>query len=106
MEFAVHQCFSALVSMSPIKTVKLGWKALEAILNNMIAGINQRGVTTGDGLSFEETDNGKLIWVTKAATDGTGPDGGAWITIDVMDINCNRSTIQVWARGVPPVTPP
>jgi hypothetical protein len=97
--------------MNLIKSVKLGWKAMEDILNGMINGINQRTIINGAGLSKQETSSGTMLWITKLGADngqdqtGTdttptsgGPTEGGWVTIDVMDGNCNRSTIQVWAK--------
>jgi hypothetical protein len=96
--------------MNTIKAVKLGWKALETILNGMVTGINRRTIIRGAGLSTNETDNGTMIWVTKlgdangqdatattAATTTGGPTEGSWVTIDVMDANCNKTQLRVWA---------
>jgi hypothetical protein len=96
--------------MNTLKSVKMGWKAVEVILNGMIKGINQRTIINGAGLSKQESDSGTILWVTKlgddngqpnttAATTTGGPTEGGWVSIDVMDANCNKSTIQVWAKS-------
>jgi hypothetical protein len=103
--------------MSPIKAVSVGWKALETILNAMVDAINRRTIIRGAGLSTQETDNGILIWVTKAGDDQSAPDQSGtankqpWLTtpdgeiaqwhkIGLMDANCNQTTIYVWSGSI------
>jgi hypothetical protein len=102
--------------MNMLKPVKVGWKALETALNTIVDGVNSRGVTTGSGLSSEESANGVLIWLTKEGTaDGsdtssagssvtqpwlTTPDGqsAAWVQIQVLS-GSNIETMWVWGSA-------
>ena len=99
--------------MTILKPIKCGWKWLEKAVNDLIRSINERtiSVSVGGGLDIQETPNGVLIGLsgtlpppvggaTAAAKPGGGPTEGAWLTIDVMDTSCHRSTIQVWSRPV------
>lgn len=95
--------------MTNLKPVKSGWKWLEKVINTLVDAINARtiSVPTGGGLDIQETTSGTLIALSSsgvlaksASAPAAGPTDGAWLTIDVMDSSCHRSTIQVWSRPV------
>jgi hypothetical protein len=106
--------------MNTIGTVTCGIKALEGVLNNLVAAINRRTIETGDGLTKKESDSGILISLASAkadqggshqnpATGGGGssndqvtPDGEAakWQKVVVLDANCNP--LEQWLWGGSP----
>lgn len=101
--------------MNTIGQVTCGIKALEGVLNNLVAAINRRTVDTGPGLTKKESDSGVIIDVaqgSKAGGDGTpSTSGGAWLTtpdgetagwhqVTVVDDACNQLKMWVWG-GTP-----
>jgi hypothetical protein len=107
--------------MNTIGTVTCGIKALEGVLNNLVAAINRRTVDTGAGLTKHESDGGILISLASAkdagnadspTTQGTGgggtgawevtPDGekATWQKVVVLDANCNP--LEQWLWGGSP----
>lgn len=99
--------------MNTLNKFSSGWKGLEAALNYLVVGINNRTIETGAGLTKSETDGGILISLAAAkstndaspATGGGGddpwrytPDGEAagWHSVEAMDGNCNRFSFWVW----------
>jgi hypothetical protein len=106
--------------MNTIGTVTCGIKALEGVLNNLVAAINRRTIDTGQGLTKKETDSGVLISLASAKADqgatstanptggGGGsnnqvtPDGEAakWQKVVVLDANCNL--LEQWLWGGSP----
>lgn len=89
--------------MKTLSKVKSGWKWLETIHNLLVDAVNQRTVVAGAGIEVNEGTNGVMISLAGTSTKdkaaaASSAAGGAWLTIDVMDASCNRSTIQVWAK--------
>ena len=80
----------------------IGWKALAKKLEIIQDLINANDPVKGHGISIQETESGSIISVDPTQSDAnqnqTGPQDGQWIAVDVMDENCNRKTIQVWAK--------
>jgi len=93
--------------MNTITKVDCGIKPLETVLNRMVSAINRRTVDTGVGLVKSETETGILISLANrdersggAAQTGGGSatiawQGVKWIQVNVVDANCNQSTITV-----------
>jgi hypothetical protein len=117
--------------MNTIGTVSCGIKALEGVLNNLVAAINRRTIDTGSGLTKHESESGIIISLASAKADqgdssqnpntgGGGSSGGAWLTtpdgetaawhqVVVMDANCTPLLQWVWSGspgGNPAGAPP
>ena len=105
--------------MNTIGTVTCGIKALEGVLNNLVAAINRRTIDTGQGLTKKESDSGIIISLASAKADqgasssnpatggGSGndqvtPDGepAKWQKVVVLDANCNP--LEQWLWGGSP----
>jgi len=106
--------------VNTIGTVSCGIKALEGVLNNLVAAINRRTIDTGSGLTKHETESGILISLASAksaqgdsspnpaiggggsSNDAITPDGEAagWHQITVVDDACNKLAMWVWG-GTP-----
>jgi hypothetical protein len=86
--------------------VKIGWKKLRTILNEVIIkNLNLQKPLKGDGISLSQTASGTIISTIKRGGDastGSNISAGSWTPVDVMDANCNRSTIWVWASSTNP----
>lgn len=101
--------------MKTISKVNFGIKALEGVLNNLVAAINRRTINTGYGLTKEEGETGVTIKLQVGKTGQGGDSGPAaadtenepwkttpdnetagWQTVGLMDDNCNRFTMWVW----------
>jgi hypothetical protein len=87
--------------------VKIGWKKLSSILNDVIIkNLNLQKPIQGGGISLSETASGTIISTIKDGDDTSGKDGGPttgrWLKVDVMDENCVRSTIWVWGSTTNP----
>jgi hypothetical protein len=103
--------------MRTISTVQCGIKALEEVLNRIVAAVNARTVVAGAGLTSQETPENIVISVAnkdddhgQTGTQGGGQGGGGMAftptnqiiwqgvrfqNITVMDANCNSSTLSV-----------
>lgn len=86
--------------MTTLTTIKIGWVKLCDILNLLKDAINARTIIAGPGIEVSESSSGVMVALTTKEKDGLNDNGG-WVTIDTMDENCVRQTIQVWARGNP-----
>jgi hypothetical protein len=90
--------------------VKIGWKKLRTILNDVIIkNLNLQKPLKGDGISLSQTASGTIISTIQRGDDtsggkstGSNISAGSWTPVDVMDANCNRSTIWVWASSTNP----
>ena len=54
-----------------VKKVSLGWKALNDILNDIIAAVNQNEPLSGAGIVVDKTATGSIIQVPVTNTDST-----------------------------------
>jgi hypothetical protein len=109
--------------MPTLTKVRCGWKWLERTLNQLIEAINENKPIGGAGIHTTVSAGGTSIstqvhakgsdaatttGAAGAAASGTGsgslgsgafpPDGWGVLAIDIMDANCNRSTIQVLVK--------
>jgi nanoRNase/pAp phosphatase (c-di-AMP/oligoRNAs hydrolase) len=98
--------------MRTISTVQCGIKALEEVLNRIVAAVNARTVVAGAGLTSQETPENIVISLAhkdddhgqqgqQAGGGGGGPAAGTWLTIQAFDQNQNPINITVWTSGVP-----
>jgi hypothetical protein len=104
--------------MRQIPTTTKGLKGWLKLIVATITQVNGLYLRSGSGISVVEGESG---WIVSAITQGnddssttsggvpsatggiggggsSSPTGGAWMSVDVMDGSCNRSTIQVWAK--------
>lgn len=102
--------------MKKLAPVTKGPPGLVKCLNTIIGWCNSLDLVDGRGIHITPTAKG---WIINAgekpapSTDSTDPAdapspdagggggagaGGSWLTIDVMDASCNRTTIQVWSK--------
>lgn len=103
-----------------LANIKIGWKQVNKILNDIINEINKNCPARGDGITISDSVSGKIISVipkddSSAQTDNsasgssttpptTTPTVGQWQPIDVYDSNCNKTTIYVWSTTTPPAS--
>jgi hypothetical protein len=97
--------------MTIAQEIKIGWKKLKSILEDLRKAINHNAPVKGDGITINETDNGCIISVERAGAQGAAdpgvtPDGEKpdWHQIQLMDENCKVSTMWVWS-GSPKLVP-
>ncbi len=103
------------MSQSPLSPVEWGIAEQQVVLNNLVKGINARGVEAGSGLTSSYGPNGVLISVaskdasTSAAGTASGGDAdeitpfgekAAWHVITVVNDACERLQMYVWG-GTP-----
>ncbi len=99
--------------------VECGIKEFETVFNNLVKGINERGVLAGAGLVATDTAVGTLISLASkdASTSAAGTAGGGgsdpddvtpsneaagWHSITVVNDACERLQLWVWG-GTPGV---
>ena len=93
-----------------LKTIQMGWRGLETVVNKIVDAVNGNDPLEGAGIRITETDRGKIIELASDAQSQGPADGQTaaapqqlssvwhgvkWQEVDVMDANCNRSTITV-----------
>lgn len=91
-----------------LKSVQMGWRGLEEVVNRIVAAVNSNEPIEGSGIRISDTAKGKLIELApknqpQQQTTQQGGAGGAggiwhgvkWQDVDVIDADCNRSTITV-----------
>ena len=88
-----------------------------AYLGGIADVINGLKLTAGKGISITTASDG---WIINAlspgqasattptdpgttpssggSSGGSNPDGGGWMSLNVMDASCNKQVIWVWAR--------
>ena len=87
--------------MNTLPSLKQIWSHMVVNMEAIRSAINERTVICGDGISGRETPGGITISLTaKSEQPADDPMDGAWVTVDVMDGSCRRTTIQVWAKTV------
>jgi len=94
---------------SYLKQFRFAWKELDEALNKIADAINFNAPLEGTGIHLDEL-GGHGISINRADQGDSGGGGSsqqktappqvvwhgvAWKNVDVMDANCNRSTITV-----------
>jgi hypothetical protein len=82
--------------------IKSGWKTLAVRLNKIIDAVNANEPVEGSGIRIIETANGKIIQTSASGASAQSDQpsvqywhGVKWQNVDVMDSDCNKSTITV-----------
>jgi len=91
-----------------LKPFRFSWKELDIALNKIADAINFNAPLEGTGIHLDEMGgqgtsinrtDGQGSAAASSAQQSTAPQvvwhGVAWQNVDVMDANCNRSTITV-----------
>jgi|SRR5215470_8103626 len=91
-----------------LRNIQAGWKGFETVINKIINAVNTNEPLEGAGIRITDTSRGKLIETSDKGSSssgdttaaGTAPGivtwhGVAWQDVDVVDANCNKSTITV-----------
>jgi hypothetical protein len=87
-----------------MKPVKIGWKKLSKILNDVIKDLNRQKEIQGEGISLNETASGTIISVIPPAKDDdqAGMNAGQWTPVSVIDpTTCKASTVYMWTLPPP-----
>jgi hypothetical protein len=101
--------------MARLQPAKVKWKSLNLVLNKMIDAINMAQPLNGAGINVHPSAGGTSIslqTLTKSTdpksdstvqpeqnSGGSGPEGGGWVTIQIMDTEtCTTTSLEVWAK--------
>ena len=92
-----------------IEPIKIGWKALQKILNDIIIqNLNRQKPIKGDGILISETASGTIISTikrddnaqnqTQSGSNGQQPTG-SFLTVIVFDTEGNPMSLNVFTDG-------
>jgi hypothetical protein len=81
--------------------IKIGWKQLKTILENIRTAINRNEPVRGAGIKIDYTETGTIISLETGAdgNDNAPPiTAGQWTPVTIVDpTTCAQSTLYVWA---------
>lgn len=93
-----------------LKEVSIGWHWLEKTLNEIIGEINTNKPLASSTIMVEANPGGSILRTVSKENNqpgnpqsgggggGSGPTGGQWIPVNVIDANCKKSVIYVWGK--------
>lgn len=112
--------------MKTLSSVSCGIKALEDVLNRIVAALNQRTPVAGAGITINESGSGAVIALANKDDDqgqpqnqggggggviqASGPytimlNGVVWKNVTIVDpVSCAQSTLTVLAQGSGSIT--